>query len=134
MELEIANVVRRICCLREDELAQLNYTPVKLSKKFSVNELLLKNRIAMYVTSYYPYIRDLFREMEGINGFRLDTLSLQIKCCFTKMETISNDKNAIFDQIVEWINTKTLTTSKAACEAVVSFFVQNCEVFHEITE
>lgn len=134
LELEIANVVRRICCLREDELAQLNYTPVKLSKKFSVNELLLKNRIAMYVTSYYPYIRDLFREMEGINGFRLDTLSLQIKCCFTKMETISNDKNAIFDQIVEWINTKTLTTSKAACEAVVSFFVQNCEVFHEITE
>lgn len=35
----------------------------------------------MYVTSYYPYIRDLFKELEGINGFRLHTLSLQIKCC-----------------------------------------------------
>jgi hypothetical protein len=29
---------------------------------------------------------------------------------------------------------KTLSTSRDACEAVVSFFVQNCEVFHEITE
>ncbi len=134
LELEIADIVTKIQSLREDELAQLNYTPVELSKKFSATELLLKNRINMNVTSYYPYIRDCFREMEGIDGFRLDTLSLQVKCCFTKMEVISDDKDAIFDQLVNWIMAKTCSTSKAACEAVVSFFVQNCEVFHEITE
>lgn len=134
LELEIADVVKRVCTLREDELAELNYTPVKLAKKFTTNEFLLKNRIAMYVTSYYPYIRDLFKEMDGIKGFRMDTLSLQIKCCFTKMEGISNDKSLIFDQLVDWVMAKTLSTSRAACEAFVSFFVQNCEVFHEITE
>lgn len=134
LELEIADVVTKIQFLQEDELAQLNYAPVELSKKFSSAELLLKNRINMNVTSYYPYIRDCFRELEGIDGFRLDILSLQIKCCFTKMEAISTDKDTIFDQIVNWIMAKTCSTSKAACEAVVSFFVQNCEVFHEITE
>lgn len=134
LELEIADVVQKVCSLREDELSKLNYAPVNLAKKFSSDEFLLKNRISMYVTSYYPYIRDLFKEMEGINGFRLDTLSLQIKCCFTKMEAISTDKTAIFDQLVDWVNAKTLSTSRTACEAVVSFFVQNCEVFHEITK
>ena len=134
LELEIADVVKKVCFLHEDELLRLNYTPVKLSKKFVADEMLLKNKVFMYVTIYYPYIRDLFREMEGINGFRLDTLSLQIKCCFTKMETLTKDKSAIFDQLVNWIYSKTLSTSKAACEAVVSFFVQNCEVFHEIAK
>ncbi len=134
LELEIAEVVKRVCSLREDEMASLNYTPVRLTKKFSANELLLKNRIGMYVTSYYPYIRDCFKELDGINGFRLTALSLQIKSCFTKMEGITDNKSDIFNKLVEWVMAKTLSTSKDACEAVISFFVQNCEVFHEITE
>jgi len=134
LELEIADVVRKVCCLHEDELARLNYSPVRLTRKFTTSEFLLKNRIGMYVTNYYPYIRDCFTELEGVNGFRLTALSLQIKSCFTKMESISDNKNDIFDQLVDWVMSKTLSTSRDACEAVVSFFVQNCEVFYEITE
>lgn len=134
LENEIEDVVRRVCSLREDELANLNYTPVRLAKKFTADELLLKNRVSMYVTNYYPYIRDCFKELEGIGGFRLKALSLQIKSCFIKMEGISNNKSDIFDHLVEWIMSKTYTTSREACEAVISFFVQNCEVFYEITE
>ena len=134
LEEEIADVVKQVCSLHEDEMATLSYTPVRLTKKFATNELLLKNRVSMYVTSYYPYIRDCFKELEGSNGFRLNALSLQIKSCFTKMEGISDNKSTIFDQLVSWIMSKTLSTSREACEAVVSFFVQNCEVFHEITE
>lgn len=134
LEVEIANVVEKVRSLREDEMATLNYSPVSLTKKFSASELLLKNRIKMYVTSYYPYIRDCFKAQDGINGFRLDALSMQIKSCFLKMEGISDNKSDIFDQLAMWIMSKTLSPSRAACEAVVSFFVQNCEVFHEITE
>ena len=115
-------------------MATLNYEPVRLTKKFSAAELLLKNRVGMYVTNYYPYIRDCFKELEGINGFRLDALSLQIKSCFLKMEGLSDSKSDIFDQLVNWVMAKTRAASREACEAVVSFFVQNCEVFHEITE
>ena len=134
LEQEIADVVKRVCSLHEDEIGSLNYTPVILTKKFATNELLLKNRIEMNVTNYYPYIRDCFKELEGINGFRLTALSLQIKSCFIKMEGISDNKSDIFDQLVDWVMSKTLSTSRDACQAVVSFFVQNCEVFHEITE
>lgn len=134
LEPEIADVVKKVCTLHEDEMTSLNYTPVRLTKKFSANELLLKNRIRMYVTNYYPYIRDCFKELEGINGFRLTALSLQIKSCFIKMEGISDNKGDIFDQLVEWVMAKTLSTSRDACEAVISFFVQNCEVFHEIAK
>ena len=92
LELEISDIVKKVCSLREDEMARLNYTPVKLTKKFSADEFLLKTQIGMYVTSYYPYIRDCFKEVEGVNGFRLTALSLQINSCFTKMEVIMRDK------------------------------------------
>lgn len=134
LEIEIADVVRKLCFLREDELASLNYTPVRLTHKFTASEHLLKNRVSMYVTNYYPYILDCFKELEGINGFRLTSLSLQIKSCFIKLEGLSDNKTDIFNALVEWVMRKTSSPSKDACEAVVSFFVQNCEVFHEITE
>lgn len=134
LEPQIADVVKKVCFLHEDEMATLNYAPVRLTKKFSASEFLLKNRVSMNVTSYYPYIRDCFKEQEGVNGFRLDALSLQIKSCFIKMEGLSDSKSDIFDQLVNWVMAKTCSASREACEAVVSFFVQNCEVFREITE
>ena len=134
LELEIADVVKKFCSLREDEFTSLNYTPVRLTKKFTADDFHLKNRIGMYVTTYYPYIRDCFKELEGIGGFRLTVLSLQRKSCFIKLEGISENKTDIFNQLVDWVMVKTLSTSRDASEAVVSFFVQNCEVFHEITE
>ncbi len=134
LEPQIADVVKKVCSLREDEMTTLNYAPVRLTKKFSAEEFLLKNRVSMNVTSYYPYIRDCFKEQEGVNGFRLDALSLQIKSCFIKMEGLSDNKSDIFDQLVNWVMAKTCSASREACEAVVSFFVQNCEVFREITE
>ena len=73
------------------------------------NCLAIKQR--QEISRYYPYIRDLFKGMEGTNGFRLDTLSLQIKCCFTKMDAISSNKLEIFDQLVDWVRAKTLSTS-----------------------
>lgn len=134
LQQDIAIIIKRICALRTEDFEKLNYSPVPLANKFASNEQMLKSRIAAYVTNYYPYIRDLFRELEGTNGFRMDVLSMQIKCSFAKMEYISNDKDEIFEKLVNWIYTKTLSVSRPACEAVISFFVQNCEVFHEITE
>lgn len=41
---------------------------------------------------------------------------------------------AIFNKMAYWIKNKTLSSSIEACEAVLSFFVQHCEVFREISK
>lgn len=134
LEMQIADVINKIANINEDEFATLNYSPVNLTKKFSPTEVLLKNSVMNDVTNYYPYIRDLFKEIEGKNNFRFQVLSTQIKACFLKMEGISSNKVAIFNQIATWIGNQTGSNSKQANEAIVSFFVQNCEVFNEITK
>ena len=134
LEDSISNVVEKICQLRAEDITDLNYSPLTLSRKFSPADRSLKVKIAGYVTEYYPFIRNLFRDMEGKNGFRLEVISMQVRCCFIKMTDITEDKEVIFDNMVQWLQTKTQCQSTSACEAVISFFVQNCEVFNEITE
>ncbi len=134
LEEAIADVINHIVALRDEEFSELNYAPVSLTKKFQRSDRLLKTRVSEYVTNYYPYIRDLFKNMDGQNGFSMNVLCMEIKAAFIKLSSITDDKTAIFDRLVDWVYTKTLMISKPACEAIVSFFVQNCEVFYEITE
>lgn len=134
LEDGIAEVISRLCTLSEDDFATLNYSPVTLAKKFDASDYLLKNKVLNNVTTYYPHIRQQLRSMEGTNGFSSEAVRLQIRCCFVKMEMNTDNKTEIFNQMVMWLKNKTLSSSTEACEAVISFFVQDCEVFREITE
>lgn len=134
LEKDITEVVSKILCLSGGDIAELIYLPVPLAKKFTKGEKLIKSRITSYITEYYTYIREQLKEMDGINGFQVDILSMQIKSAFLKMEAITSDKELIFNHLTDWVKQKTLSDSRLACEVVVAFFVQNCEVFHEITK
>ena len=134
LEDEIDKVVSKLAALNETDLADLNYDPVPIANKFTNQDLLLKSKVSANVTTFYPYIRECFRKIDGTNGFNLQVLSEQIRSCFIKMNSISQNKTLVFSKIVEWIKFKTQTDSVESCEAIVSFFVQNCEVFHEVSE
>ena len=69
-----------------------------------------------------------------MDDFSFSSLCLRIKSCYEKMKAITNNKEYIFNEIVNWIMKHTGSKSQVACEIVVSFFIQNCEVFDEITE
>lgn len=134
LEKDISNLLLKLRFLSDKDIAQLNYDPVPIANKFDSSESLLKAKISGYVLNYYTFIRDFFRENDGVNGFHLQILSEQVKSCFVKMNDITNEKSAIFKEIVQWIANKTSCQSIEACEAVVSFFVQNCEVFYEVSQ
>ena len=134
LETEIKKIVSKLSTLSESDLAELSYDPVPIAKKFTNQEILLKSKVTANVLTFYPYIRESFREIDGKNGFNLQVISEQIRSCFIKMNAISQDKTLVFSKIVEWIMYKTQSNSIESCEAIVSFFVQNCEVFYEITE
>lgn len=51
-----------------------------------------------------------------------------------KASISSNDKVIIFNLLVDWVMSKNPLSSREACEILISFFVQDCEVFDEISE
>ncbi len=134
LEDDIRIVIQKIKALSTDEVEQLQFKPVHLANKITKENGLLKTKISGYVLQYYPFIMDCFQQIDGKNGFNQQVLAEQIRSCFIKMCAIKNDQTMIFSSIVEWLMQKTSIQSIEACEAVVSFFVQSCEVFYEITE
>lgn len=53
--------------------------------------------------------------------------------CSQKLEKGGMKQGDVIEYLAEWIRNKTNlgTDSKTACQAVVAFFIQNCEVFHK---
>jgi len=133
IEEEIVKVINAISVIQFGDTTEINYSPVSVDKKIPNDYGLLKNKITNYNKNYYIYVQQLFNELDGNNGFRFDVLSSQIKAIFLKFDDLTKDYSAIYDNLVDWLQLKT-DGSKEACEVIISFFIQNCEVFHEISK
>ncbi len=134
LEKEIQHIVEVIATMDDDAFSEIKYAAILIANKFDKNDTALKIKVQSNISFYYTYIHELFTNMEGINGFRFVILCNQIRTCFLKLETVNNDKRLIFYEMTKWIKNKTLCETIEACEIVISFFIQNCEVFNEITE
>lgn len=134
LEDNILDVIQKLITVNALELEKLNYKPVPIVKKFSPAEVLLKMKIEGYVQAFYPLINDTFKNLDGKDGFYMQVLSEQIRSCFIKMSKAKAEKTQIFEYMVKWIKERTNVKSQEACEAIVAYFVQNCEVFNEIAE
>ena len=142
-EDELAALIESLCSNEYEQWLNqdLNYNPVPVAKKFTRNELLLVAKIQGYINMYYTYIRDCFNQWDGKNGFSFNVLSNEVKIAFLKLDSVAQadklDKFVAFRALVErinnWAKSKASSYSNEACEAVVSFFIQHCEVFYEIS-
>lgn len=116
------------------EVGKLEINALKISEKIENDCLLLKNKVEMNVTQYFKFIQEQFKALSIQEKLNFDVVASQIKTAFLQTEKKFNDKKDIFDQLTKWLQSKTQNSSTEACEAVISFFIQDCEVFREIAE
>ena len=134
LETEIETVIGKVVKFRENDIQDINYKVVSIDKKFEDSDLMLKSKIRGYLLIYFAFVRDTFENISNNTLFDFDILSGQIRACFKKMDNIGATKTEIFDAMVEWLNNRTGNISRNACEVIISFFVQECDVFDEITK
>jgi hypothetical protein len=62
-------------------------------------------------------------------------IASQFQICYQKLASIMKDQEEIYNRIITWVlNELGLGTKyQTPAKIVVSFFVQNCEVFDEIS-
>ena len=113
------------------EFNKLTYNPKTIDKKMEFNDnSLLKNKIKYNVGNYFLLIKAKFKEKEQINPLITDKISLQIKSFYLEMLEIHQwSQSEIFNAIVDWISKKSWLDSSEASEIMVSYFIQNCEIF-----
>jgi len=133
LEEEIRDVLFKIVDISFDiKQADFKLNVVKIDKKIQAENTFLLNNLKDHVLRYYFFIEDL---LSRANIFE-DT-ALDIRKASRKIEKIYPDQNDVVYYLSDWIFKKTNLTKPAhrrASDIIVAFFVQNCEVFHEIPE
>lgn len=136
LEDEIILVIRALNTINESiiQRLKLKYNGVEITDKFESNYMILKNKIESYACNYYYFIKETFQNLEETDQVHFNIIASEIKTSFLKCEKELSNKSDIFDVLVSWLQSQINGASTEACEVVISYFVQNCEVFHEITK
>lgn len=113
-----------------DDSVEPEYEPKTIDTKTndSITKL-TKRKIKSNVEEYYQNIKAKFKEIDGVKPLTTEVLSSQIKTFYLKTSQIHENQNDVFNAMVDWLYNKTNRTSKEACEIIISYFIQNCEVF-----
>lgn len=91
-----------------------------------------KREIHNNVVDYFVFLQDRFKEINLVNPNKFETLASQIKSFYLKCSQTNNNQEDIYNLIVGWLNSKTQSISPRACQIIVSFFIQDCEVFSNV--
>ena len=114
----------------EEDLVRLSYESLKIEQK--ANDTLpfaIKRTIKNDVVDYFDYIHKIFIEMDKVTPYKFDTLAAQIKAFYGKTMQINPNQEFVYASLVDWLNEKTGSYSRRACEIVIAYFIQDCEVF-----
>ena len=77
------------------------------------------------------YIEKQYKQREREGKLRFKKVKNEISQCFELYDEAELSQNDIFYKLVDWLKEKTDCDDEVACTAMVAFFVQNCEVFHD---
>ncbi|MBU3216863.1 HNH endonuclease [Clostridium estertheticum] len=136
LEQEIILVINALSHIDEESLQKmkLEYQALKISNKIEDTYIILKVKVENYVCIFFNFIKEIFQDLDQAGHIDFGLVASEIKTTFLKCEKEMSSKSEIFRSLVKWLESKAVGSSNEACEAVISYFVQSCEVFHEIAK
>ena len=90
-------------------------------------EFHLFKKIEGNVNDYFDEIRKLFIDEQETNDLVYEQVRRKIRNQYLNRKDKSPQE--VFNTLVDWLMNEVQSTDREACEAVMSYFVQSCEVF-----
>jgi hypothetical protein len=131
IETELNNILE---FLAKDEALptdiELQYDPKTIDEKLNDSILpITKHQIKSNVSEYYLGVKTKLKQMDKLRSDISISIALQVKLYYLKLTETYTIQQEIFDIMSDWINVKTGRKSIDASRVIISFFIQNCEVF-----
>lgn len=131
LEEEINKIIEELAFEEvNDDYVEIEYDPKTIDSK--VNDtlsILTKRKIKGHVSEYYNVVKIKLIAVDAIKQSSSELISSQVKAYYLKMSQIHEDQQSIYEEMVNWLYKKTNSISYDASSIIISFFVQNCEVF-----
>lgn len=131
LEEEINKIIEDLAFEEDfDNYEKIEYNPKTIDSKVdNTLSVLTKRKIKGHVSEYYNVVKSKLIAVDAIKQSSSELISSQIKSYYIKMSQIHDDQQSIYEEIVNWLYKKTNSISYDAASIIVSFFIQNCEVF-----
>ena len=130
LEFEIVEIINALNSFTDSESSEISYDIKVLDQKFnSTIHSITSRKIRNMVVQYYPFIKKRLSDIDTETGTAM-LIASQIRTFYLeqlKLQIVSQQE--IFENIVTWIMLKTKVSSRDAADIIVSFFIQDCEVF-----
>lgn len=135
LDEELSKVIESLKFLSSEALEaleELSLDAIKIDNKTdSTLNNLVKLKIKQNVKYFYSKIKQQFAEMDKGAPYTSDAIYSQVKTYYVKLKKDGLDQTQIFAALTAWINATGKCGSTEVSEILVSFFVQNCEVFSD---
>jgi transcriptional regulator NrdR family protein len=118
--------------LTNDDIAtdiELKYDPKVIDKKLN-NTIpsITKRTIKSNVSEYFHIIRHELQNLDAITPNKATKIATQIKSFYLETSEKTEIQETIYNGLIEWLHSNT-NINKNASAIVISYFIQNCEVF-----
>lgn len=118
----------------ENENISLVYDPKTIDNKTnSTISNLTKRKIKNHVREFFNIIKKEFKYIDSVKPNKATKIAIQIKAFYNEALEVNTNQEAIYSYLVEWLDKKT-NISEDASSIVISYFVQDCEVFDAISK
>ena len=129
---EIETVLRLVHDLDGSDDTRLKLDPVTIDRK--ITDTRLRDRVRGDVLPLFDGVNSILERLDGERVFNSERFAKQIKRAYEDTKDSGLSQRQIYDLLVEKLNSKSGGQYKTACEVIISYFVQRCEVFDEIAE
>ncbi|EGR4483797.1 HNH endonuclease [Vibrio fluvialis] len=131
---DISIVAEKIGQLSQDDLAntQLSYNALKVSDKTdntfgAINEI----KVNTFVINYFAHIKESLKRLEMQRKASSLFICNQVRTFYTALLLQNFSQSEIFEQMCEWFMVNTGINERTKAEVLVSYFIQNCEIFSD---
>lgn len=129
---QIEAVLRLVHDLDGSDSTRLKLDPVTVDKK--VSDKRLRDKVRYDVITLFGGVNDVLERLSGEHVFDTTKFARQIKRAFEDTRNSGISQRQVYDLLVDKLDKKSGGQYKTACEVIISYFVQRCEVFDEISE
>ena len=134
LEKELSDVLLRLKNIKSDDLEglTLSFDAVKVTQKIGDSCLILQNKVQNNVVLYFRFIQGCLKDLCEASNTDFELVAGNVRTVYLKCKRKGMNQEKIFTAMSNWIVSKTLC-SQTAAEIIVSFFVQDCEVYDKLS-
>jgi len=135
IESEIRSVLKKLANAEDSDIVPLEMSALRIDKKDNGTlEKLTKRRIKLHVVEYFNFVQSILNELDSESDGTFELIAMQIKSHSLKLSKDGLNQEQNYNSLVDWIVKRSGNYHSEACAIIVSFFVQNCEVFNASTK